>query len=160
MKETKEKSNRKLKERNFKLNTLLEVSNTINNLDNDLDLFEHFRKVLTEKLSLGKGVLVSKTDVWSIEIRFGELVDFRDRDLIKLCFDYDKITVLNDTYNPILSIFDVLIPIYHNSSPISYLLLGDFCERNPALAYFLFLEVFFFPRSIYAIFCRCFSTCS
>ena len=144
MKKKGDRSSLKLKDRNFKLNTLLEVSNAINNLESDLDLFAHFRTVLIEKLSLGKGLLISKMDTWSVNIRFGEQLDFYNEDLINKCSEYSRITVLNDVEESILSSFDVLIPIYHKSEPLSYLLLGDFegekIEVSPIIRHLPFIQ--------------------
>ncbi len=82
MKNKKDRAKIRLKERDFKLNTLLEVSNAINTLESDLELFAHFRNILIENLSLGKGVLISKKDRWTVNIRFGELGSFNDDELI------------------------------------------------------------------------------
>ena len=66
MKGSDDRAARKLQERNFKLNTLLEVSNAINKLESSERLFDLFEQILTSKLSLGKGILISDVNGWKV----------------------------------------------------------------------------------------------
>ncbi|MEQ9063118.1 MAG: PP2C family protein-serine/threonine phosphatase [Vicingaceae bacterium] len=144
MKKRGDKASSRIKERNFKLNTLLEVSNAINNLESDEELFLHFQQILTEKLSLGKGLLISNISGWSVDVNFGNVPAFRLKDLVATCSDFNRISVLNDEQNVFLSNFDVLIPIFHKANILSYLLLGDFdgekIEVSPIIRHLPFIQ--------------------
>ena len=143
MKASGDRAARKLKERNFKLNTLLEVSNAINNLEYDDELYNHFRDILTAKLSLGKGVLLSDYNGWSVNLEFGTK-GLKENNLQEKCMEFNRITVLNDHVDPVLSEFDVIIPIIHKSKPLSFLLLGDFdgekIEVSPIIRHLPFIQ--------------------
>lgn len=143
MKSPKDRASEKLKDRDFKLNTLLEVSSVINNIDEEVELFEFFKHVLIEKLSLGKGLLLSDYNGWSVNILFGTTYD-DEKSILNSCREFNRITVLNNHEDPIISDFDVVIPIYHKSKPLSYLLLADFegerIEVSPIIRHLPFIQ--------------------
>ena len=134
----------RLKERNFKLNTLLEVSKAINDLESDEALFDHFQEILTNKLNLGRGLLLSFISGWSVDMYFGDMPAFRLGKLVDKCSPFSRITVLNDETDVFLSRFDVIIPIFHKGSILSYLLLGDFdgekIEVSPIIRHLPFIQ--------------------
>lgn len=145
MKSGNDRASKRLKERDFKLITLLEVSSAINNIESEPELFERFRDILISKLGLGQGVLVSNINGWSVNLQFGEIPEFNVGKLIEECFDFSRITVLNDVEDSqLLSVFDVIIPIYHKSEALSYLLLGDFegekIEVSPIIRHLPFIQ--------------------
>ena len=139
----KDRARKKLQDRNFKLNTLLEVSNAINNLEVDLELYNHFKEILIEKLSLGKAILISDYNGWAVNIKFG-IGSFNEEELISNCLEFNRITVLNNHKEPVLSKFDVIIPIVHKAKTLSYLLLGDFdgekIEVSPIIRHLPFIQ--------------------
>lgn len=143
MKSPKERASKRLQERNFKLNTLLEVSNAINNLEHDSDLYRHFQAILHNELGLGKAVLLSDYNGWNVNIKFGTDLEI-GIDLIEKCLGFNKITVLNNHIDPIIDAFDVIIPIYHKSQALSFLLLGDFegekIEVSPIIRHLPFIQ--------------------
>ena len=144
MKNSADRASHKLKERNFKLSALLEVSTAINELESDQTLFNHFQDILTNKLNLGRGLLLSFTTDWSVEMYFGDMPAFRIGKLVEKCSPFNRITVLNDQKDVFLSRFDVIIPIFHKSSILSYLLLGDFdgekIEVSPIIRHLPFIQ--------------------
>ena len=143
MKTQKERAAKKLQERNFKLNTLLEVSNAINTLEYDFELYERYREILSAKLSLGKVVLLSDYNGWSVNIKFG-VGEIQDDVLIARCMEFTRITVLNHYTDETFRQFDVVIPIFHKQKPLSYLLLGDFegekIEVSPIIRHLPFIQ--------------------
>ena len=144
MKERSDRTSHKLQERNFKLNALLEVSTAINELESDETLFIHFQEILTTKLNLGRGLLLSFNSDWSVDMYFGDMPAFRVGKLVEKCSPFNRITVLNDETDVFLSRFDVIIPIFHKSSILSYLLLGDFdgekIEVSPIIRHLPFIQ--------------------
>lgn len=143
MKSQKDRVSAKLKERDFKLTTLLEISNAINNLDEDFELFDYYKKVLIEKLHLGKGLLISDINGWSENLRFGAS-ECDINVLVEKCFEYERITVLNDENDVSVREFDVVIPISHKNRVLSYLLLADFegerIEVSPIIRHLPFIQ--------------------
>ena len=144
MKKSADRASHKLKERNFKLSALLEVSTAINELESDQALFSHFQDILTNKLNLGRGLLLSYISDWSVDMYFGDMPAFRLGKLVDKCSPFNRITVLNDQTDVFLSRFDVIIPIFHKGSILSYLLLGDFdgekIEVSPIIRHLPFIQ--------------------
>ncbi len=143
MKTADDRASRKLRERNFKLNTLLEVSNAINNLEHDKDLYNHYKDILIEKLSLGKVTLLSDYNGWGININVSEK-KHKVSDFIPDLLEMERITVLNDSEHPVISNYDVVIPIIHKAKPLAFLLLGDFdgekIEVSPIIRHLPFIQ--------------------
>jgi sigma-B regulation protein RsbU (phosphoserine phosphatase) len=134
----------KLKLRNFKLNTLLEVTNGINGNLTKKKLLGIFHDILTNELHIGKAVLFIFDKRWNREFQYGvegDKVDIQvKRDLIEL----ERITVLNTHPNKRLAAFDVVVPIYHNGAALAYLLLGDLVgeklEVSPIIKHLPFIQ--------------------
>ncbi len=122
---------------------MLEVSSAINNLEYDLELYNHFKNILIEKLNLGRAILISDNDGWEVNIKFG-IEAFNEEDFISKCLEFDRITVLNTYNDSVFSEFDVIIPIFHKSKTLSYLLLGDFdgekIEVSPIIRHLPFIQ--------------------
>jgi sigma-B regulation protein RsbU (phosphoserine phosphatase) len=134
----------KLKLRNFKLNTLLDVTNGINSNLSKKKLLGIFHDILTNELRIGKAVLFIYDKKWNRELNYGvddEKVDIQvKRDLMEL----ERITVLNTHPNERLTNFDVVVPIHHNGAPLAFLLLGDLVgekiEVSPIIKHLPFIQ--------------------
>jgi len=134
----------KLRLKNFKLNTLLAVTNAINANLPKTKLVKVFKETLTEELHIGKAVLFLYDTKWGRELAYGlgnkKLNIKVKRDLI----EFERITVLNNHPNKHLSDFDVAVPIYHNSAPLAFLLLGDLdgekMEVSPIIKHLPFIQ--------------------
>ena len=63
--------NNKVKQRDFKLNALLEITNAINANLSVGNLLEHYERVLKEHLAIEKILLFTKEDSWKCILRFG-----------------------------------------------------------------------------------------
>lgn len=134
----------KLKLRNFKLNTLLEVTNAINGNLRKGELLSVFKDTLTDKLQIGKAVLFMYDREWNLDLAYGledEEVNIEvERDLM----DIERMMVLNTHPNTRLTSFDVVVPIYHNAAPLAFLLLGDLAgekiEVSPIIKHLPFIQ--------------------
>lgn len=108
----------------FKLRSLLEVTNAINDnlpVDKLVGLYEY---ILREQLGIGKALLFdNKGEEWERLVRIG--VDGKhiavERDLLK----FRNITYIESSADPALSEFDVVIPVFHKDLPLAFVLLGD-----------------------------------
>lgn len=127
----------------LKLNTLLEVTKGINNNLSKEELINIYKHVLIEELHIGKLVLYSTNGTnWNQEllIRSEPLSIDIDKDLLQ----YKEITVLSNSQNEKLIHFDVIVPVFHKSNPLAYLLLGDFdgekIEVSPIIKHLTFIQ--------------------
>jgi phosphoserine phosphatase RsbU/P len=127
----------------LKLDTLLEITKGINNNLSKKELTEIYKHVLIKELNIGKLVLYSNSgEKWTQEICIGtecKTINV-ETDLLGL----DEITVLNNSDNKNLVDFDVIVPVFHKSKPLAYLLLGDFdgekIEVSPIIKHLTFIQ--------------------
>lgn len=126
--ETLKIANSALKLKNLKLNSLLEITNAINNNFSRQQLLKIFEFVLRNQLNIGRLVFFTKDDDWECSIVHG-VVEGMDLPTI----DNDLISigeVLENTKNgdKFFGQFDVVIPILHKNVPLAFLLAGDINE--------------------------------
>jgi len=127
----------------FKLDTLLEVTKAINNNLSKDELISLYQNVLLKELKIGKILLFSYNNKeWKQELCIGTnctLLDVKE-DLLGI----ERIEVLSNPENKKLETFDVIVPVYHKSKPLAYLLLGDFdgekIEVSPIIKHLTFIQ--------------------
>lgn len=138
------RSNLRLKE--FKLNTLLEITKAINNNLSAKKLFGLFEYVVINQLEIGKVILFSNSGkswecVLAHGVDGGEKSFNVERDLLHI----KDITLIESSSKEHLNSFDVTIPVFHKSAPLAYLLLGDVDEKkiniSPIIKHLPFIQV-------------------
>jgi sigma-B regulation protein RsbU (phosphoserine phosphatase) len=115
----------------FKLNTLLELTNAINNNLPELELFILFQYILEHQLNIGKALIfLREGESWSHALSYGVSAQEKsisvDQDLGHL----KDITVMEMIGNKQSKSFDVVIPVFHQKNIIAYVLLGDLDEQE------------------------------
>lgn len=127
----------------LKLDTLLEVTKGINNNLSKTELLALYQNVLLEELKIGKLLLFSHNDKeWQQELCLGTSCNSItvEEDLLKIV----EINVLSNPENEKLKSFDVVVPVFHKSKPLAYLLLGDFdgekIEVSPIIKHLTFIQ--------------------
>lgn len=114
---------RQLKLKDFKLNSLLEITNSINTNQSVDQLVMIYEFILKEQLGFDRFVLFIKQEHWDILIRTGAKSKVKEinveRDLIR----FKEITVIESSYIDSLNEFDVVIPVHHKERPLAYLLI-------------------------------------
>ncbi len=107
----------------FKLQSLLEVTNAINensSVDKLVGLYEH---ILRDQLGIEKMMLLDKGEEgWSRLLRVG--VEGRNIDVEQDLVKFRNIVHIESSTAPGLSEFDVVIPVFHKDLPLAYVLLG------------------------------------
>jgi len=127
----------------LKLNTLLEVTKGINNNLSKNELLALYKHVLIEELFIGKLMLFSiNNNQWHQELCIG--TSCHDIDVNKDLLNFKEIKVLSNPSNKKLTPFDVIVPVFHKSEPLAYLLLGDFdgekIEVSPIIKHLTFIQ--------------------
>ena len=115
--------------KDFKLNVLLEVTNAINDNFSRKELFEIFKSVLKEDLEIGKLALFMHDESWKCVIQYGFSKDV-NIDISKDLLPLKEITYVNSTKEPQFAPFDVIIPVFHKTKPLAFLLIGDIDEAR------------------------------
>lgn len=130
---------------NFKLDFLLEITQAINaNLATD-DLLRNFEKILREDLNIGKVLVYSYNEKWERILVSGiEKVVANKISVQNDLLYYTQITNLTTTLNPFLSTFDVIIPVFHQDTPLAYIIIGDIDEErvgiSPTIKHLQFIQ--------------------
>lgn len=116
--------------KDYKLNTLLDITKAINENSSREELFEQFQETLKEKLMIGKMVLFMKEDAWKVAASFGIDTNLLDIDVERDLLGFREIVHIYLNPEPHLDLFDVIIPVLHKSQPLAYLLIGDIDEES------------------------------
>jgi len=120
----------KLSMKDFKLSQMLEITSAINSNSSVEELLNIFTYVLREQLDIMKAMLFIYDNDWKLVKKYGVKGSPKDinvaTDLIKI----KDITMIESSSKKSLNIFDVVIPVYHKSMPLAYLLVGDLKEEQ------------------------------
>lgn len=126
---------RRLQFSNFKLDVLLNITLGINdNLPID-EMLSRFESILRKDLNIGKVLIYSYNQKWECILASGFHRNIAENINVETDLVYYKqITNLTVALNPDLEKFDVIIPVYHNDSPIAYVIIGDIDEERAGMS--------------------------
>jgi phosphoserine phosphatase RsbU/P len=127
----------RLKAKDFKLNSLLEITKTIN-LNKPVDeLIRIYQFILKEQLGLRKFILYTNQRGWQILAKSGLKGSVKDISVEKDILRFKDITVIESSYKRSLNEFDVIIPVMHKEQALAYVVIGGLRElqTNPSLAF-------------------------
>lgn len=132
----KDRTQEKLKFQELKLNTLLEITKAINNNLSAKYLFQLFESILRDQLNIGRAVLFSNdAEDWNQVMVFGvEEKEYSHIDVKGDLLKFDEITITGVSTKEELNVFDVIIPVLHQSNPLGYLLMGDFDKDSLSIS--------------------------
>jgi sigma-B regulation protein RsbU (phosphoserine phosphatase) len=131
--------------KDLKLNAILDVTLAINSNVSKKELFEIYENVL-KQLNIEKLVLFINDSQWKKVLSYG-LEDQKievsvDKDLL----EYEDISEVNSITEGPLSGFDLVVPVYHKTKPIAYLLIGDTINESirisPIIKHLNFIQTF------------------
>jgi len=136
----------KIQLKDFKLNTLLDITQAINNRVSAETLLELYTSVLSGTLGVGRLLLytneMSEGLVWQCILTHG--VDGDASEIVSEgFFNADKGVTVNLT-GLTRAHFDIVIPVLHDELPIAYLLVGDLDGEkggiSPAIKHMKFIQ--------------------
>lgn len=128
----------------IKLTALLDVTKAINNNASVEKLFQIYQDILVNELKIGRLALYINNQKWICALRYGtqnmdEEVDI-ENDLAKI----SEITDISLLSANLKSSFDLVIPVFHKSHPLAYLLIGDLDEDkiqiSPTIKHLPFIQ--------------------
>jgi len=114
-----------LKVKDFKLNSLLDLTNAISLHEDVSTIIEIFQFILHQQLGLHKFLLFTKKDEWECTLRVGFRPKMNEINVDVELGRFKEITVIESSPSPLLHEFDVVVPITMNDVPKAYLLLGS-----------------------------------
>jgi len=137
----------RLKFCNFKLDTLMAVTQAINaNLSTD-ELLNSYEHLLMHELKLGKVLVLGYNQKkWEILLESGTLSNLIKEINVDIELkDFSEISTTIGLQNPALQQFDVIIPVIHNNAPLGYVLIGDIEEEtegiSPTIKHLQFVQI-------------------
>lgn len=131
---------------NFKLDTLLKVTKLINNNVSVEDLLASYEDLLTNKLSLGKLLVLAYNNGWQCLLQSGlENGEYESINVEANLLPITEITTVRAAgMNNQLPGLDTIIPVFHNERPVAYVLFGDIDEEqeglSPTIKHLLFIQ--------------------
>ena len=115
---------------NLKLNSLLEITKAINSNSSIADLYRIYENVLITDLRIGKLALFINDEGWRCVLKHGIKSEYEQIKVETDLLNYKEITETNVISSSNIGAFDVVIPVYHKSHPLAYLLIGDLDENK------------------------------
>lgn len=135
-------SKRKIKD--LKLLSLLEVTKAINNNFSTDQLFKLYEMILRDQLNIGKLALFSYDRKWELALSYGLDNDNLEINVEKDLLPFKEITEITTSNNTHFHLFDSLIPVFHKSNPLAYVLIGDYVEDkleiSPTIKHLPFIQ--------------------
>jgi len=109
--------------KDFKLNSLLDITNAINSNQNINQLMRLFEFIVHEQLKYDKFILFNKQDQWNCILKSGFKGRINNFSVQSELGRFKEITFIESSQSKILQEFDVVIPVHHKNQALAYLLI-------------------------------------
>lgn len=134
---------RKLKDKDFKLTSLLEITKAINSNVDTEELLALYQSVLQDSLDIEKLILFANEDSWRCILKYGvegEVPDIPDETFFMQSSSFNlDMKGASEKEN-----FDIVIPVHQDDEPLAYLLVGDIDETkqrvSPVISHMKFIQ--------------------
>mgnify|MGYP000685475849 FL=1 len=120
----------KLLSNEFKLNSLLEITKSINFNKPVSELLDIYNFILKEQLGIRKFVLYNHQDNWKIIGKVGIKGKIKDINIEQDILKFKEITVIESSYKKSLNNFDVIIPVFHKEKALAYLFVAGIKDKG------------------------------
>ncbi len=126
-----ERLQERIKQREYKLKALLDLTTAINNNLSTRELLMQFREIVENQLLIRRLVLYTKIDnEWECPIQYGVDNDYSHIDAMEEFKDIRDITLIQTNEARAFAGFDLIIPVFHKERPLSYFLIGDIDDEE------------------------------
>jgi phosphoserine phosphatase RsbU/P len=131
--------------KDIKLNSLLEITKAINNNYSTEQLLELFEDVLENQLNIGKLVLFSNENEngWKCILKYGVGQEYNEINVERDLLPITEIGTINFSKKVLNKAFEIVVPVFHKSQPLAYVLIGDLedkVEVSPAIKHLPFVQ--------------------
>jgi sigma-B regulation protein RsbU (phosphoserine phosphatase) len=137
-----ERLSSKIKQRDFKLNALLELTEAINANSSEEDLVSQFQNIVQTHLGIDKLALFVKREDWQCLLQYGDLNVSEFAIPSDDFFHSNKGVALSEDASH--ESYDVVVPVLHNNQPLAIALAGDNAEdargMSPTVKHMRFLQ--------------------
>jgi len=107
----------------FKISSLLEITNAINSNQSVETLTKIIHFVLKEQLHYNKFILLYQNKEWDSLLKVGLKGTINEEELAQNLSRFNEITFIDSSPSEIISQFDCVVPVTHQKKSIAYLLL-------------------------------------
>ncbi|MEO9257777.1 MAG: PP2C family protein-serine/threonine phosphatase [Crocinitomicaceae bacterium] len=119
-----------IKYNELKLNSLLEITNSINTNESVEQLMRIYEFILREQLGFSKFILCHVQKEWDILLKVGYKGRLKELNIAKDLLRFEEITVIESSHMEVLNEFDVVVPVHHKGKPLAYLLIGNIKDEH------------------------------
>ena len=135
----------RLKQSDFKMTTLLELTQAINENLSTQELLVRYRDVLENQLLVGRLALFTRIEEeWKCVIQFGSEVDFSNKEIESSFAPFREIQIIQSELDEIFNGFALIIPVFHENRPLAYVLIGDIdddeIKMSPMIKHMRFIQ--------------------
>ena len=116
----------RLKQRDFKLKTLLEITKAINNNLSTKELLWAYKEIVEKELLIGRlALFIKQNDKWNCAVFYGVDRGFSEQEIIAKFQIFKDIKTIQSDDEEHFKGFGLIIPVLHNEQPLAYVLIGD-----------------------------------
>lgn len=129
--------------KDIKLNSLLEITKAINHNFSTEQLLEIFENVLENQLNIGKLVMFSNDNGWKCILKYGVGDEYNDINIERDLLPIKEIGTINFSKKRLNKSFEIVVPVFHKSQPLAYVLIGDLedkLEVSPTIKHLPFVQ--------------------
>ena len=136
---------KRIKQFTFKLNSLLDITQAINENLSIEELLKRYEKILKEDLNIGRIIIFKFNEKWECILESGcKDRSFKNIDVEKDLMEYSDITFITGTSVTGLRHFDIIIPVIQKDTHIAFVLIGDIDEEmegvSPTIKHLHFIQ--------------------
>ncbi len=122
---------------NFKLNTLLDITLSINDNVSTHELLKQYENLLRGELNIGRVVILSYNhQKWECILNSGypnEITNAQDI-VVNELHQYSEISNISSVNEGLMNPFDVVIPVFNKGEAVAYVLVGDIDEDREGIS--------------------------
>ena len=108
-----------IKLKDFKLNSLLEITTAINSNENVDKIIELYSFIVREQLGYDRVVLFNRQKEWNCLLKIGYKGKVNHIDVESELARFEEITMIESSHSQFLSNFDVVVPVHHKGQTLA-----------------------------------------
>lgn len=128
----------------FKLRSLLNITQAINENLTQEQLLDRYEELLTKDLSIGKVLVFKFEDTWECILKSGEVgAAYENINVEKELLPIDEISFVTSGITTSLNDFDIVIPVINKGIPVAFVIIGDIEEGegiSPTIKHLNFIQ--------------------
>jgi len=142
----KKSSRKRLQMSKFKLDSLLEITRSINANLSEEELLAKYEAILRDDLNIGKILIFKYSNQWDciLNAGFDKKLEKSIDPAIKLIEFEDTVILPHEESNGLPDV-EIIIPVYNNNVPLAFVLIGDIEEEgsgmSPILKHLRFIQI-------------------